>query len=361
MDMLRYMDDNGNIIRSPEPPIDNEILKKQYKIMLLCRLLDERMFKMQRQGRIGFYIASMGEEATYVGSVSALEERDWVFLCYREPGAAFWRGFSLNLYIAQMMGNAHDLCKGRQMPNHYASKKLKLSSISSPVGTQIPQAAGCAWAAKLSKSDEIALVYFGEGATSGGDFHTAMNFAGVFKLPVIFLCRNNQFAISVPVERQTAVMSISEKACAYGFEGRLVDGNDVLAVYDATKRAVEKARAGQGPTLIEALTYRRGAHSTSDDPRMYRKDEDVSPWIKRDPIARMKNYLINKNLLTNTENEELEKELNAAIVNTITEEEKTPMPIVDSLFDDVYAEILPHLSLQKEYIKKYIVSLQKNA
>jgi len=354
MNKIMYLDEEGNLVAQPEVKIDFEVMKKQYRIMLLCRLLDNRMFKMQRQGRIGFYISSTGEEATYVGSISALEERDWAFLCYREPGTVFWRGFSLNLYIAQLMGNVNDLCKGRQMPNHYAAKSLKISSISSPVGTQIPQAVGAAWAAKILKKDEVVIVYFGDGATSQGDFHTAMNFAGVFKVPVIFFCRNNQFAISVPLERQTASVSIAEKAKAYGFEGVLVDGNDIIAVYETTKKAADKARNGGGPTLIEALTYRRGAHSTSDDPRMYRKDEEVSLWEKKEPIFRFKNYLIKNNLLTLEEDKKKEEDINNLILKAIEAEERAPLPPIDSLFDDVFSELPAHLEIQKESLKKIL-------
>src|SRR5256712_10916763 len=226
----------------------------------------------------------------------ALEKRDWVFPAYGEPGAALVRGLRLETIIAQAYGNAKAPQRGRQRPSHYGSKDVHLVTVSSPVGTQIPQAVGAAWAAKIRKDDIVTMTYFGDGATSEGDFHAAMNFAGVFKAPTIFFCKNNQLAISVPVARQTAAKTLAQKALAYGFEGVRVDGNDVLAVYAATKAAVDKARAGGGPTMIEAVTYPMGPHSSSDDPTRYRSKDEVDTWAKRDPIERIRKDLELKGL-----------------------------------------------------------------
>ncbi|MCI4371321.1 MAG: pyruvate dehydrogenase (acetyl-transferring) E1 component subunit alpha, partial [Thermoplasmata archaeon] len=312
-----------------------------------------RMLSLQRQGRIGFYVPSTGEEACQVGSAMALDKRDWVFPAYREPGCALWRGFSLETLIAQAYGNAKDPQHGRQMPSHFGSKAIHYVTVSSPVGTQIPHAVGAAWAAKIRKEDVVTLTLFGDGATSEGDFHAGMNFAGVFKAPTIFFCKNNQWAISVPLSRQTASKTIAEKAQAYGMEGVRVDGNDLLAVYAATKAAVEKARAGGGPTLIEALTYRMGPHSSSDDPTRYRAQSEVDQWQRRDPIERMRRYLELKGLWSSPADEKLRAEIDDLIQNTIKEVERHPPPAIETLFGDVYAEMTPQI---KEQMEAYLAS-----
>ncbi len=315
---------------------------------MLVRTLDTRMLSLQRQGRIGFYVPSIGEEASQVGSAIALEKRDWVFPAYREPGCALWRGFPLDQLIAQSYGNAMDPLKGRQMPNHYGLRSINYVTASSPVGTQIPHAVGAAWAAKIRGEDVVSLAYFGDGATSEGDFHVGMNFAGVFRTPTVFFCKNNQWAISVPISHQTAAKTLASKAEAYGFEGVRVDGNDLLAVYSATKAAVDKARAGGGPTMIEAVTYRLGPHSSSDDPTRYRSKEEVEYWQARDPVERMRRYLEEKGLLTKAADEALRKEVDDLISATIREVEKAPPPALETLFTDVFEELTPQLREQME-------------
>jgi pyruvate dehydrogenase E1 component subunit alpha len=306
------------------------------------------MLSLQRQGRIGFYVPSSGEEACQIGSMMALEARDWVFPAYRELGAAIWRGVPIELLIAQAYGNAKDPQRGRQMPNHFGAASAHYVTTSSPVATQITQAVGAAWAAKLRKEDVVALTFFGDGATSEGDFHAGMNFAGVFKAPTIFFCKNNQWAISVPVARQTATKTLAEKARAYGMDGIRVDGNDLLAVYSTTKAAVDKARTGGGPTMIEALTYRMGPHSSSDDPTRYRPKEEVEAWARRDPIDRMRKYLELKDLWTKDRDEALRAELDDLIQTTIKEVERHPPPPIETLFEDVYAEMTPQIREQLE-------------
>src|SRR5256712_11441598 len=252
------------------------------------------MLSLQRQGRIGFYVPSTGEEAAQVGSAMALEKRDWVFPAYREPGAALWRGFSVATLIAQAYGNAQDPQQGRQMPNHYGARDINYVPVSSPVGTQIPQAVGVAWAAKIRKEDIVTLTYFGDGATSEGDFHAGMNFAGVFKNPTIFFCKNNQWAISVPVSKQTASKTLAQKALAYGFDGVRVDGNDLLAVYAVTKAAADKARSGGGPPMIEAGPHPLGPPSSRGQPTQdpaekgggNRGERDTVEPIREDPPAK---------------------------------------------------------------------------
>ncbi len=353
--VYRILRPEGRVEKGEKVPLDDsEKLVDMYRYMLKNRRVDERMTKLQRQGRIGFYIGSVGEEASIIGSVMALQDTDWVVPCYREFGAALVRGFSLYEYCCQLFGNAEDPGKGRQMPNHYGSGKLRFVSISSPVGTQIPQAVGLAMGLKIQGRKEIAIVYFGDGATSQGDFHVAANFAGVYKSPLILLCRNNQWAISVPRERQTASESIAIKAQAYGFEGVGVDGNDVLAVYKTTREAAEKARQGKGPTLIEALTYRQGAHSTSDDPRAYRQDQEVDSWKERDPLRRMRAFLINQDLWSKEKDEQYEKEVGEEIQDALKRAEEVGPPPVESIFEDVYDTVPQHLKEQLEEVREVL-------
>ena len=328
------------------PSITPKQLIRLYRLMLLNRRLDERMTKLQRQGRIGFYIGSMGEEAAIIGSAFALGEKDWILPCYREVGAALLRGFSLFEFCCQIFANAEDSTKGRQMPNHYASAKLHIGSISSPVGTQIPHATGIGIAARLRSTEDVALTYFGDGATSSGDFHVALNFAGVYRASTVFLCRNNQWAISVPRELQTRSESLAIKATAYGIEGVRVDGNDIFAVYEVTDQAVNRARQGKGPTLIEAVTYRQGAHSTSDDPRAYRDEGEVEEWKHKDPLTRFKTYLSAQGHWNEDKDSRLEEEIKDEIQLALREAEKIGPPPIETMFGDVFDEIPWHLREQ---------------
>ncbi len=351
-DLLRVIDLDGTYDSKLEPKLPADTLLRAYRDLVLVRLLDSRMLSLQRQGRIGFYVPSTGEEACQVGSALALNKEDWVFPAYREPGCALTRGLDLKLMIAQEYGNSLDVNKGRQMPNHFGWKSINYVSASSPVGTQIPHAVGTAWAAKIRGERIVTLVYFGDGATSGNDFHAGMNFAGVFKTPTVFFCKNNQYAISLPLSRQTASKTLAQKALAYGFEGVRIDGNDLLAVYAATKAAVDKARGGSGPTMIEAVTYRVGPHSSSDDPTRYRPKEEVAEWQRQDPVERMRKYLELKGLWSQDREEGLRKELDDLISTTIREVERAPPPALETLFTDVFAELTPALKEQmEEYLK----------
>lgn len=262
--------------------------------MLQTRLVEQRMITLQRQGIISFALSSSGEEACAVASAAALENGDWMYPQYREAGILFWRGFSIEDYVHQMFGDAKDLWSGRQMPNHFGSRKLNIVTVSSPIGTKIPHAAGCAYAMRLQKDLHVAICYFGEGATSEGDFHVGLNFAAVRKAPCLFFCRNNGYAISTPTYRQFASDGIASKGEGYGIAAIRVDGNDFFAVYDAVAKAKERALKGEGPTLIESMTYRMGAHSTSDDPSLYRKEEEVAIWQRKCPIKRLRAYLERK-------------------------------------------------------------------
>jgi 2-oxoisovalerate dehydrogenase E1 component alpha subunit len=274
-------------------------------------------------------------------------ETDWIFPCYREHGAALLRGMPLVTFVCDLLGNAGDAMKGRQMPCHEAWRPGHFTSISSPISTQIPQAVGAAWAARLKGDAMVALTYFGEGGTSAHDFHTGLNFAAVRKIPVVFVCRNNGWAISVPRERQTGSETIAQKAIAYGMRGERVDGNDLLAVHAATRRARERAAAGEGPTLIECVTYRVEGHSTSDDPRVYRPAELVEPWKKKDPLLRMRRYLGRRGALDDAADEKIRAEVREELQRVLKEAEAfAPKPPIESLFEDVYAEPTPHLREQ---------------
>lgn len=350
-DLVRVIRDDG----SPDPETDPQLSETEairlYRLMLTERILDTRMLALQRQGRIGFYGPSVGQEATIVAPAMALSEEDWIFPQYREPGAAIARGMPLLELVNQFMGNAQDAVKGRQMPCHYVYRKGNYASISSCVGTQIPIAVGAAWAAKIRGDDIVALVYFGDGGTSTADFHTGMNFAGVFKTPTVFVCNNNQWAISLPVSRQTAAESIAAKAVAYGFEGVRVDGMDALAVYSVTLQAVNAARKGGGPTLIECLSYRLGPHSSSDDPTRYRDEREVDAWRARDPLLVYRRYLEHLGIWSEEAEANLEKDIGDAISEAVREAETLPPPAIETLFTDVYFEMPPHLEEQLEDLR----------
>jgi 2-oxoisovalerate dehydrogenase E1 component alpha subunit len=350
--VIRAMRDDGTVDPAHDPGISDAELVSLYVAMVRVRILDDRLVSLQRQGRIGFHIGSIGEEAAILGSAFAMRKKDWIFPCYREFGAALWRGFSLQSYLDNMFGNANDAAKGRQMPDHYTARSAHFGSISSPVGTQITQAVGFAWAAKIQRDDAVVIVYFGDGATSSNDFHHGMNFAGVFKAPTIFFCRNNGWAISVPTERQTASASFAEKGSAYGVPALRCDGNDLLAVISATKEALARAVRGDGPTLIEAITYRLSGHSTSDDPKAYRQEDEVEEWRRRDPIARLRRLLQARGLFTDADQAKAEAAIQEEIKEAIGVAEKTPPPPLSSMFDDVYREAPWHLREQCEYLMR---------
>lgn len=326
--------------------LDEKTLKRLYRMMILVRTVDVRGLALQRQGRIGFYVPSWGQEAAQIGAAQALEARDWVFPTYRDPGMFLHRGFPLRQFVAQLFGSVQDRVKGRQMPNHFAAPEQHCMSISSPIATQIPQAVGAAMAAKIRGDATVVLASLGDGGTSEGDFHVGMNFAGVFKSPVVFFCQNNQYAISVPTAMQTASQGFAIKAVAYGFEGVTVDGNDVLAVYQATRQAVEKARGGGGPTLIEAVTYRMGPHSSSDDPTKYRPESEVEEWKAKDPIDRFRTYLEGIGAWDEAFEKEVRDSTEEEVAAAVRAEEKVGPPAAETIFTDVYAKLPRHLQDQ---------------
>lgn len=357
------LDYEGNLRADADPSLVPDISDadclRLYREFIKLRLVDDRYLKLQRQGRLGFYMQSTGEEATQLGVAYALRQTDWIYPSYREPGIAFFRGYSIHDFTNQLFGNAEDPIKGRQMPVHHSFRAGNFVSISSPVGTQIPQAVGTARAAQILKHDTVTSVFFGEGTTSPGDFHVGLNFAGVWKAPVIFVCRNNGWAISTPISVQTASPTIAHKALGYGFPGFLVDGNDILAMISATRIAAARARAGEGPTLIEALTYRRAAHSSSDDPSVYRKgkDDEIKEWERRDPVARFARYLERRGILTPAIDAQYRDEITQEISAALAHIEHVGTPPLMSLIEDVYAQ--PTAQLREQLAELLTLPRQK--
>jgi TPP-dependent pyruvate/acetoin dehydrogenase alpha subunit len=335
--LLQVLDANGKVT-GKAPVLDAARLRDLHLGMLRSRVLDERMLNLQRQGRIGFYAESRGQEAAVVGAVAAMEARDYVVPAHREVGAALYRGLPVQSVVAQLFGNANDVARGRQMPVHLSPPRaLNFIPPSSCVATQLPHAAGLAWAAKMRKDPVVVLAYLGEGATSAEDFHAGINFAAVYHVPAVFLCENNQWAISTPASQQTASDTFAIKALAYGMPGVRVDGNDALAVYAATREAADRARAGGGPTLIEAVTYRMAAHSTSDDPTRYRSAEDDAGWRDKDPLRRLGAYLAATKVLDEAGVAAQRAAVEAEIAAAVAAEEPVGPPPLRSLIENVYS------------------------
>ena len=346
--LLRVLRDDGSVDPSTDPGLPQAVLMKAYREMRRLRIIDARMILLQRQGRVGFYGAATGQEAVPIATGLALQKDDWVFPALREQSVMLVRGFPLKEYIGQVFGNAADSLKGRQPPSHQASKKVHQVSWSPVIANQMPQAVGAAWAMKKKKAQSVAVGFCGDGATSEPEFHSAMNFAGVFKVPALIICQNNHWSISVPTEKQTASKTIAVKGRAYGVPSVRVDGNDVIAVYKAIHEACEHARAGRGPSFIEALTYRIGAHTTSDDPKLYRTDAEVESWQKKDPIDRLRKHLVLQGLVDDAFDTRLDEELAGEVGAAIREVEELAPPSIASMFEDVYAELPWHLREQAE-------------
>jgi pyruvate dehydrogenase E1 component alpha subunit len=330
-----------------EPELTPERLVAAYRTMVLARVTDERCLSLQRQGRIGFYAPLQGQEAAQVGAAAALRPEDWAFPAYRELGFALARGIPLQPIIDQLFADAHDLTKGRQMPNHFGFRTHHFVDASSPIGTQITQAVGGAMAAQRRKDAIVTITFFGDGATSSNDFHAGLNFAGVYKAPTIFFCQNNEWAISLPREKQTASATLAEKAAAYGLPGVVVDGNDLAAVHRAVAEARARAIAGEGPTLIEAQVYRFGPHSTSDDPRRYRTDAQLAEAKKKDPVLRLQKELRAARHLDEAADAAIWDGAKTELAAAIEVAEKVgPVPPT-SFLEDVFAEPTPRLTEER--------------
>ena len=346
--LTRVLRDDGTTDPATDPRLPGETLLRAYREMRRLRALDARMILLQRQGRVGFYGAAQGQEAVPIATGLVVEKGDWVFPALREQSVMLVRGFPLRAFVAQVFGNSGDVQKGRQMPSHQSGRAVNQVSWSSCIGPQLPQAVGAAWAMRAKKSGAISVGFCGDGATSQADFHTAMNFAAVWKAPCVLVCQNNHWSISVPTEKQTASRTIAVKARAYGMPGIRVDGNDVLAMIRVLREAFDRARSGGGPTFVEALTYRMGAHSTSDDPSRYRSQDEVDAWGRKDPLDRLRRHLVHLGLVSDASDVALEKELVAEIATAVEEVEAMPPPARASLLEDVYAELPWHLREQQD-------------
>jgi len=346
---ISLLSESGEWTADFELDLDNSRLREFYRQMLLGRLVDERMNTLQRQGKVSFVAPSAGHEGAQVGLANAIRAgHDWVYPYYRDVALLFSLGLEPREFVAQSMGSRADPSKARQMPYHSGSRALKLFTIASPIGSHIPPAVGTALSMKLHGNDEVTVVNFGDGATSEGDWHAGINFAGAQGAPMVFACQNNRYAISVGLERQTGSENIALKAHAYGMPGYLVDGMDVLASYYVARHAVERARAGFGPSLIELQVYRYGGHSSADDDSRYRPRQEVEAWKRRDPLVRMRKLLERRGLWSQEQEDELRAELNAMLSSAIEEAEAAGAPPVEWMFDDVFADMPPHLREQRD-------------
>ncbi len=327
---LDILDEKGNVDASLAPALTDDELKRMYETLMLARTFDQRALNLQREGRLGTYASIMGQEASQVGTAFAAEKPDWLFTTFRESGVYVALGYPLDLLFQYWAGDE----RGMKIPDN-----LNVFPLSIPVGTQIVHAVGAAMAAKYRKDRAGVLVYFGDGGSSRGDFHEGLNMAGVLKVPVVFLCQNNQWAISVPRERQTAAQTIAQKAIAYGFDGIQVDGNDILAVYKATKDALQKAKDGKGPTLIECFTYRIADHTTSDDASRYRLKEELEMWKARDPILRLRIFMEKKGIWSEAYQKDVEAHSKTAIDDAQKKADATTPPDPRDMFTYTYASL----------------------
>jgi pyruvate dehydrogenase E1 component alpha subunit len=343
IEYLGILDEKGNVDAALEPKIEKNDLLRMYKTMLNSRMLDERCLHMQRQGRIGTYGPCKGQEATPLGVCFHLKKEDWMVPTYRELPAFLWRGWPVDRYMLWWGG--HEI--GSSIP-----EGINDLPICVPIASQCQYAMGIAWGAKMRKNNEVVICFCGDGGTSEGDFHEAMNFATVYKVPLVMVVQNNQWAISCPRDRQTASQTIAQKAIAYGIDGVQIDGNDVLAAWVAGREAVEKARKGGGPSLIEAVTYRLAMHTTADDPKKYRTDAEVQAWEAKDPLPRFANYLRAKKVLDDKIQAVIEEEIRKSLDDAVKSYERYQHDRYD-MFKYMYAEMTPELQRQMQEAKEY--------
>jgi len=327
---LEILDEKGDIDESLMPSLSDEQIKKMYELLILSRTFDHYALNLHAEGRLGTYASILGQEASQIGSAFALDKSDWIFPSFREMGVYITMGFPLYMPLQYWSGDE----RGIKPPDD-----LNIFPVCVPVGTQIPHAAGVAMGIKYRGDKNVVACYFGDGGTSKGDFHEGLNIAGVFKLPVVFICQNNQWAISVPREKQTASKTLAQKAYAYGFEGIQVDGNDIFAVYKATRDAAQKAKNGDGPTLIECFTYRMSDHTTADDATRYRYKEEVEVWKPKDPILRLKLFMEKKELWTEKYQNEVEEKAKAAVDEAVKKEEAIEHPEPRDMFMYTYEKL----------------------
>jgi 2-oxoisovalerate dehydrogenase E1 component alpha subunit len=357
--LIRVLSDDNIASGDWNRNLSAENLRLGLEHMVRLRIFDDRMMKMQRTGKLSFYMRSLGEEAVAIAQTMALENQDWIFPSYRQPGAQFVRGRDMVSMICHCIGNEEDNVKGRQMPVHYTWKEGRFISISSPVGTQFSQAVGVGLASQYKGLDEVTISWIGEGASSQGDYHYALNFAGVFKAPVILNTVNNQWAISSHVNVATAGKNFAIRGIPYDLPSFRVDGNDFLALYSVTKWARERAAAGLGATHIEVLTYRAGAHSSSDDPSRYRPQNEAQCWPGGDPIERLKSHLIAIGEWSDKQQNSLEEKIDSEVMSAYKEAIKFgdlangPYPSSDHIFTEVYETVPWHLEEQRKEMKRW--------
>ncbi len=344
IDYMQILDETGKLDEKlAKDTLTDEQVAFLYEQMIIGRQLDEIAFKLQRSGRMGTYPQNKGQEAAALGSgFAAIKGKDFLVPCYRENAALFLHGLPMHYILLHWMGDE----RGNQIP-----EGVNMTPLSIPIGTQMLHAAGIAWAFKLRKEDLCCVTYFGDGATSEGDFHEAMNFATTLNVPCVFFCQNNQWAISVPREQQMASETVAQKAIAYGAQCIQVDGNDIFAVYKATRDALDRARAGGGVTLIEALTYRLGDHTTADDARRYRDPAEVEAWQSKDPMIRTRKYLESKGLWDDARQLAAEEKAKATVAEVVRTAEGITPPTTDDIFDYTFATLNPELELQKRTMR----------
>lgn len=347
--MFKVLSVSGECDESLKPPLENSELLKLYKLMLFIRIADKKAIALQRQGRMGTYAPQSGQEASQIGSVYYLKQEDWIVPSYRELTAVVGRGVPLRYPFLYWMGNEW----GCHFPEGF-----NILPFSIPISTQLPHAAGIGWGLKSQKKDGVVVAYCGDGGTSEGDFHEALNFAGVFKAPVIFFVQNNQFAISCPRKQQTASKTLAQKAIAYGFPGIQVDGMDIFAVLAVAKEAIERARKGEGPFLIEAVNYRYGPHTTADDPTKYRGEEEIAPWIEKDPLIRFTIYLKKTGVLTDEQEKVFEAELAEEVEKEVAGAENWKEYEPSEIFDYTYTSLPEELQKQKKYLMEHLKSIK---
>jgi len=358
LEEMHVLDENGDVDEDLDPGLDRDELIEMARVMLLARRFDERRLKLQQQGRIGTFAPVIGQEASQVGTVSALADSDWVVPSYRESAVALWRGASMTdllLYDAGFNEGAQVEPESRDLP------------IAIPVGTQLPHAAGIGYVIAMRHAangngdengngdgSDVVMTFFGDGATSEGDVHEALNLAALRSLPVVFVCQNNQWAISTPVAGQTASATLAQKAVAYGMPGLRVDGNDILATRVAAAEAVARARAGDGPTFVECVTYRMAVHTTADDPSVYRDEDEVEQWKRRDPIDRLRTYMSNRDLAGDDDFEQLESSVSEQVADAVEQAEARFEELGDpaGMFDHVWAEPPPYVEAQRREVER---------
>ncbi|KAL2717122.1 hypothetical protein V1478_012822 [Vespula squamosa] len=354
--IYRILDPAGQTHFPEENKLDEKTIIKIYRDMITLTIMDKIMYESQRQGRISFYMTNTGEEAVQIGSASALTLQDAIYAQYREAGVLLWRGFQISKFMNQCYGNIDDEGKGRQMPVHYGSKDLNFMTISSPLTTQLPQAVGAAYAYKREKKQACVICYFGEGAASEGDAHAAFNFAATLSCPVIFLCRNNGYAISTPTHEQYKGDGIAAKGPSYGINTIRVDGNDVLAVHYATKAARHFCISEGKPVLIEAMTYRAGHHSTSDDSTVYRTSKEIALWNHVAPMKRFKKYIQSLGIWSKEQEDNLQIIIKKEILDAFIEAEKKPKPHWKEMFTDTYFKMPDHIRDQMYSMEKHLAT-----